>query len=60
MKKEGYWIEELESGIFQSVFPPEQAELSALHSTVEDAKLYIEGCAGPVRIQIRRLKNDHA
>ena len=47
---EGYYIEQLESGLYQSVFPEAEAELSQLHSNKADAKAYIREVAGDVEI----------
>ena len=43
---EGYYIEEIEPGLFQSVFPSEQADYSQLHTTIADAVAYIREFAG--------------
>lgn len=38
---EGYYVEEVEPGLYQSVFPRRQAELSRLHTSEADAREYI-------------------
>ena len=40
--EEIYTVEEVEPGMFQSVFPSAQAELSQLHASAEDAWAYIK------------------
>lgn len=39
---EVYTVEEVEPGVFQSVFPSEHADRSSLHADAEDAWAYIE------------------
>ena len=39
-----YTVEEVEPGLFQSVFPSWMGDLSALHTTADDAWDHIEEC----------------
>jgi hypothetical protein len=49
---EGYFVESREPGIWQSVFPAKDAELSQMHTSIEDAKAYILEQAPEAFVQI--------
>jgi hypothetical protein len=49
---EGYFVELREPGIWQSVFPAEDAELSQTHTSMEDARAYILERAPGASVQV--------
>jgi len=52
MKLERYWVEH-NGDCWQSVFPEEQAELSQLHETVQDAIEYIQEVTKHVPVTVK-------
>lgn len=49
---EGYYVEPKEDGVFQSVFPSDQAELSQLHTSISDALDYFAEVAPGVVVEL--------